>query len=317
MKRVVLFAVAVWSIFACSETFKGDQRMPAGQAMVASQVFQESTAKLDSYWYKGLAEISSYELIQNRYRDEHPGEAIMIFVTEDFLTDKQVKNDNYTNPNSISILKNNMVRKFPTGVYDYSMMTSVFTPANPNQYPHTLKVTTSSQEWCGHTFMQINKHKENFSIQLNSYFESEGDQQLEAPIAILEDELYNRIRINPDNLPSGSINIYPSTMVLRLMHLPFEPVKANCALMEYEGEDFEGNELKAYTVQYPALNRQLTIVFESEAPYEIVGWKDTYPSAFDKKIRTTSAKRKKTILSPYWQKNSLLDMSLRAELELD
>jgi len=59
--------------------------------------------KLDDYWYQGKAEISSYQLEQARYSDVHPGEAVLVFVTEDFLTDKQVKNDNYTNKNSALI----------------------------------------------------------------------------------------------------------------------------------------------------------------------------------------------------------------------
>ncbi len=50
------------------------------------------TDKLSDYWYQGKAEITSYTLLQNRYKDVHPGSAVLVFVTEDFLTDKQVKN---------------------------------------------------------------------------------------------------------------------------------------------------------------------------------------------------------------------------------
>ena len=59
----------------------------------------------------------------------------MIFVTEDFLTEKQVKNDHYKNPKSVSILKNNQISKFPTGIYDYSIMKSVFTPIDIKEFP--------------------------------------------------------------------------------------------------------------------------------------------------------------------------------------
>ena len=86
--------------------------------------------KLDKYWFQGKGEINVYELQQNRYNAVHPGQAVLIFVTEDFLTDKQVKNDNYRNPNSTPILKTNFLNRFTTGLYDYSLMTSVFTPTN-------------------------------------------------------------------------------------------------------------------------------------------------------------------------------------------
>ena len=46
-----------------------------------------------SYWFQGKAELTSYTLSQARYGELHPGEAILIFVTEDFSRKKQVKLD--------------------------------------------------------------------------------------------------------------------------------------------------------------------------------------------------------------------------------
>jgi hypothetical protein len=54
-------------------------------------------------WYAGVAEITRYELKQARYRDVHTGDAVLIFVTEDFLTDKQVKHERGDGP-STSVL---------------------------------------------------------------------------------------------------------------------------------------------------------------------------------------------------------------------
>ena len=316
MKRIVLFAIAVWGIFACSESFRSDTRNE-GEVVSVVQSIDSPSAKLSEYWYQGKAEITSYQLAQNRYQDVHPGEAIMIFVTEDFLVDKQVKNERYQNPNTTSVLKNNQLRKFPTGIYDYQMMTSVFTPANPNEYPYSLKVTSSAQEWCGQAFMQVNYKDKHYVMQLNSYFEGEGDQSQKAELAILEDEIYNRIRINPANLPKGEIAIYPSSMVLRLLHLPFKPVQAEATTNVYTGHDIVGDELSVYQITFPSLGRTLEIVYETKAPYEIAGWVDAYPSVFDRKVRKTIAQRKKTVLAPYWQQNGLSDMKLREALELD
>ncbi len=40
----------------------------------------------NSYWYKGTAEITSYQLSQVRYGEVHKGTAVHIFVTENFLS---------------------------------------------------------------------------------------------------------------------------------------------------------------------------------------------------------------------------------------
>ncbi len=275
------------------------------------------TDKLSDYWYQGKAEITSYSLLQNRYKDVHPGSAVLVFVTEDFLTDKQVKNDNYTNPNSIPILKMNRVEAFPTGLYDYHIMTSTFTPAEPAVNPNTLKVTNSTTEWCGQVFTQLNYNKGYYKSQSFSYFENEGDQSTKVKAALLEDEILNRIRMNPQALPTGKVDMLPSTTYIRLTHKPFEKVTATNTMAAYEGDEFEGEELMVYTIEYPSFDRVLEIVFEREAPYEIAGWKDTYPSMFDRQPRSSIAKRKKSLMNAYWSKNSLSDMALRAELGLD
>ena len=54
------------------------------RAAALSQEFKD-------YWYSGEAELTRYELEQARYGEIHRGDAVLIFVTEDFRTDKQVK----------------------------------------------------------------------------------------------------------------------------------------------------------------------------------------------------------------------------------
>lgn len=274
-----------------------------------------SADRMDKYWYQGKAEISHYELKQNRYSDLHDGYAVAIFVTEDFLTDKQVKNDNYSNPNSIPIFKLNLLKKFPTGIYDYSIMTSVFTPVQTTEYPQTLKVTNTNQDWCGHTFMQLNYRDNQYQSQVRSYFEAEGDQDKALPYSILEDELMSRIRMNPDALPTGKQQILPSTAFLRLKHQPTQAVEASAELSDYAGKDFKGKALRAYSLKFPRLQRTLEIVFQAKAPYIIEGWTDTYPEGGE--VRTTIARRTNTVLEPYWKMNGTEDLSARAALGIE
>lgn len=300
--------------YAIKETGKNSnitQGLPSDTTPVA---VAENT--LSNYWFQGKAEISRYDLRQSRYGHIHNGDAVMVFVTEDFLTDKQVKNESYTNPNTVLVLKNNAVRKFTTGIYEYSMMNSVFTPVATGAYPHSLKLTNTVQEWCGHTYTQFNFKDNQYHVQSNSYFENEADQTFKLPVCVLEDELFNRIRINPESLPVGKFEMIPGAMYLRMVHIDPAPVKVEASVESYTGKAFKGEQLKAYTLQMPELSRELTIVFENRSPYLIAGWSDRFPPAKGKEALTTEARRTHTVLTDYWKQNSPDFLYMRGKLGL-
>ena len=270
---------------------------------------------LDDYWYQGTAEINTYELQQARYGELHPGTASVIFVSEDFLTDKQVKNDNYSNPNSTPIIKTNLFRRFVTGIYDYSVMSSVFTPTKTDEQPHTLKVTTSMQDWCGQSFTQLNYDGGGeWNAQLRSYFEAEADQNLSIGADFLEDELFNRIRSGWQDLPTGEFRLIPSTAYLLMMHKPYADHPATLSLGDYAGDDFSGENLKSYRVAYTGLSRTLNIVFDAAPPYVIRGWTETVSSRG--KELTSVATLTHQVQTPYWSQNSVGDQPRREELGL-
>lgn len=266
------------------------------------------------YWYQGKAEISSYQLEQARYGAMHDGKAVLIFVTEDFSEKKHVKLDNPSEAgnDAVKVLKLNLLKKFNTGIYPYSMMSSVFTPVNHQEYPHSLKITTTSQEWCGHTFTQLNLDGNKINAYLYSYFESEGDQQVDLKAALLEDEIWNLIRLNPEMLPTGSIKIIPGTMYQRLSHKELKVEEATAALRE------NGKEA-AYILNYPGLERTLQINFEKDFPHKITAWEETYMSGFGKNAKklTSRAVLDKTIMTDYWTQNLPEDSVLRKELNLE
>lgn len=256
----------------------------------------------NNYWYQGNAEISTYELSENRYGELRNGTATLIYVTEDFVPKKQVKADR-TNPENKAVLKLNTVKKFNTGVYPYSIMQSTFLPLK--EKVHAMKITTSIQEWCGQTFMQLN-NKENFEIKAFSYFESEGDQTLNLPKTYTENELWSLIRLNGlKSLPVGEMDLLPSFEYFRLNH---KEVKSYKAVIESNTKDG----LVDYTVSYPKLNRKLTITFQEKTPYIIESWSDQIGNK-----KPSTAKRIVTKKLPYWQQNSLKFESLRNELGLE
>ena len=213
------------------------------------------------YWYAGKAEINSYNLEQSRYGEIRKGDAIMVFVSEDFSKSKQVKLDypKQAARDAVSVLKLNLLKKFKTGIYDYSVMQSVFTPIDVKSFPNTLKTTFSSQEWCGHVFSQINLDKNGgYRLTDFSYFESEGDTDRKLKNALLEEELWTRIRINPESIPTGQVKLIPSQSFARLNH---QQPDVTSARVEVVKKTESASELK---VEYLHINRSVTINFESE-----------------------------------------------------
>ena len=259
------------------------------------------------YWYNGTAEITSYSLEQARYGEIREGNAVMIFVTEPFLPGLQVKADTKDSSN-IPVLKLNATKNYITGIYPYSIMTSSFYPVYDNQ--HALKVSFSSQEWCGHVFAQLN-NRNDFEIMSHSYFGSEADQDYHLSKANLENEIWNKIRINPADLPIGELTMIPSLEFIRLSHKELKAYKAITNLTEADG-------LNTYEINYPDLERNLKINFRSEFPYTIESWVDTYKDGFGEKAKTLSSKATiiNRITTPYWQQNSNKDLSLRDSLGL-
>jgi len=262
---------------------------------------QQLSDEFKMYWFNGKAEISSYKLEQARYGEMHEGNAILIFVTEDFLPEVQVKADRQNSEN-IGLLKLNATKNFTTGIYPYHIMQSTFYPISNNY--HALKVTSSIQEWCGQVYSQINNRGQ-FEVLSHSYFEGEADEQFNLDESILENELFNQLRINPKSLPTGDISIIPSLEYLRLKHRPIKLYQAKAQLTD-----------STYTVYYPDLKRTLEFNFKTEFPYTIEAFKESYPDGASDTILTTTAQRINTILEPYWQKNKPENSYLRAQLGL-
>ena len=268
-----------------------------------------------SYWFQGNAEITSYDLKQARYGEIRNGEAVLVFVTEDFLLQKQVKKESSTSEKASSVLKLNFVRKFPTGIYDYSMMTSTFTPIHDGIKYSPLKLTSSSQEWCGHSWLQLNQLKDSgYKVKSFSYFEAEGDETKELSDVVLEDGLLASIRINPDNILTGEQKILPSAHYLRFAHQPIKAYKASVAKLVNKDDRFKGENLQVLKVTYPELNRNIEIIYEKDFPHYIVGWKEKRDS-WGKELETIATVKGK-LKSAYWGQNSVEDNYLRDSLLL-
>lgn len=306
LKRIIKAEILFWVIIglltilsSCKkETSTKDLTSNFETRLATNESFnkKELSQEFKNYWYAGEAEITSYKLEQARYGEIHEGTAVLVYVTEDFSPNKQVKADRKS-PENIPVLKLNATKKFNTGIYPYSIMQSTFYPVSNNK--HAIKVSSSIQEWCGQVYSQLN-NKDQFEIMSHSYFESEADEHFKLEKTILENELWAQLRINPKSLPTGNLQIIPSFEYIRLRHKPIKAYHATATLTN-----------NSYSITYPDLDRVLTINFNSNFPYDILSWEESIGNL------TTKATRLKTIKSAYWSKNRNKDEVLRDTLQLN
>ncbi|NKI26901.1 septum formation inhibitor Maf [Arenibacter sp. 6A1] len=304
---LLVFSVLLTS---CNQTSKKEDKnieATAKREKAPTKPIAQRSEEFKKYWYGGTAEITSYTLEQARYGEIREGSAVLVYVTEPFFADQQVKADEH-HPDNIPVLKLNSTKNFLTGIYPYSVMNSSFYPVSDQQ--HAIKLSTTVQEWCGHVYVQLN-NREHFDVASFSYFASEGDQKIQLAKTHLENEIWNKIRIDPNNLPLGTITMIPSMEYLRFSHQELKAYEATASINDDIGQ-------KTYTLHYPKLERTLRITFNTAFPYYIEGWTESYKSGFgpNAQILTSKASKIKTLNRAYWKENQNRHVFLRDSLGL-
>lgn len=305
MNSYPLLTIAATLIAQMTTCGAGTSKMEEVQNSPATVAPSEG---FSGYWYQGKAEVNRYALTQARYGELRNGDAIMVFVTEDFLVNEQVKFEGGSKGPKTGVLKLNWIERFNAGIYDYSLMTSVFSPVD--QTP-ALKVTCSVQDWCGQAFVQLNHRKDGYRMESRSYFEQEGDEDKEIGKVWLEDAFWNQIRIDPTKLPIGKVKLLPSVRYLRLMHKPHEAVDANATVQAQV-------DTTIYAINFPTLERDMTIKYATNEPHTIFGWSETSMDGHGTNAQklTSVATLTHQVMEPYWGLNSNADDSLRSKLGL-
>ncbi len=269
-------------------------------------------------WGDGKAELSGYRLQLPRYGQPRAGTLVLIYVTEDFSDRLRVKADPGRHPPSdvYPVLKLNAIRKFQTGIYDYSVMTSVFARVDfaAGERPFPLrKLSLSSQEWCGQVYHQVlplapaaGATTVAWQSTSHSYFDGEADDQRtllvpagNAPV-VAEDELPILLRSYAQRrelLAPGAqrtVTFLPSLMRARLLHQPLVFTTATISrlgttlpLKTAAGEFL----VTTYTVIIAGGDRG-TFHFAARPPYQLVHYK--WESGEEATLLGTTR-------LPYWQ----------------
>ncbi len=257
----------------------------AAPAPAASPTFGDA---FWSHWGDGRAEVATYDLEFPRYGEVRTGTAVAIFVTETFSDEARVKADPGRHPASdeFPVMKLNLAQDFPTGLYDYQLMTSAFwglTERDGRAPGWPAKVTFSSQEWCGHVFHELLPRGDLIRSISHSYFDGEGDQdtRLEWPRdSLLEDGLFLWARgFATPGLEPGEARTAPLLRGAEIVRMRHRPLAWETATLSRAAQPT--------TVEVPAgtfrvetrevridgeIPRRWTIHVEAESPHRIVQW---------------------------------------------
>jgi uncharacterized protein YaaQ len=293
----VIFALLL-SIFltSCEEKSKLETK-----AEISKNTIVDEDVK--KYWYNGLAEITSYELTQQRYGEDRKGKAVLIYVTEDFDAQELVKADQKKEGN-FPVLKLNSTKDFTTGIYPYHIIQSSFLPMQANE--KIAKVSASIQEWCGQSYMQIEQRDE-LEVSIHSYFQKIGNTNFNIKSELTENGIWNKLRLFPGKIQTGELQMIPSLEYLRLFNLPVEAYQANVSQEKITSQ-------MVTKIEYVDLKRALTITQDAQFPYSIESWEETWTK--QDSSYTTKATKIKQIRIDYWNKNQNKHHFLRDTLQL-
>ncbi len=127
----------------------------------------------DPVWDDGNAEVAEYRGEQVVYGEPRPHTYHLVTVKEDFNTEYYAKADwPYGQKPVLTVLKQNQVATIETPNYPYHYMTSVF--FDRNDVGGAVKMTVSSQEWCGQTSKEFQLWHEVPIMRWSSYWDGEG-----------------------------------------------------------------------------------------------------------------------------------------------
>lgn len=260
----------------------------------------------NSFWSDGKAELDGYRTTRNRYGEDRNGTLVLIYVKEPFSEAQRIKADpGHPASDVFDVLKLNVVEDFQTGIYDYNLMSSIFSQFSARagrRAGAAVKIVFSNQEWCGAVFEELLIDPSAVRQKRFSYFGGEGDQDQKLSLpegGLFLDEIPILVRQFPSAFlqpgESKKAPIFPQLTHARLIHKPADWAQGTISrgdkpkTIEVPAGKFE---VETWTVE--AHGDTWTYLVEKTHPHRIILW--TGPSAFRAEL-TGSARL------PYWELN--------------
>jgi len=256
----ICITLAIIYAFAQKATIFQQETKPKVAAIVA--VNHERNKTFIDYWKNGKIENIKYKLKEDS-----------ISIGEGILTFSINYVEGVNKSDSIQTLHSDFKGEIHQENDNYSGMTSTYLPLNLTIRPHAVKVLNSVQEPAGNSFIALLQIPKYYEIVAKNTFKEKTKAHFVLERKNLEDELWAKIRMNPDDLPLGDIEMIPSFAYWQSVRKSPNIYEAKAELKEYMEKEFKGKKLKIYSLDYLDLKRKLSIVFEAEFPFEIVGWR--------------------------------------------
>ncbi|MBD3420466.1 MAG: hypothetical protein GF398_10145 [Chitinivibrionales bacterium] len=277
-----------------------------------------SADQFNNLWYDGNAELSTYVLKEKRYGEMRDGVRIMVFVTEPLRLSTKIKPDSkIPDEEKIKVIKLNDLRKFVTGVYDYSAMTSVFAAVEEKpDIPQgsTVKVASTMQEWCGTVFDRMRRDGDAYQGVLYSYFESEGETTYafkHQNSVESEDNLWLLVRELQGPIleigESKQMRLIPSQWHIRKTHTDHRIVDATLRKERQTTLETAIGRKKAIVWSWTIDDAVTKVWVEAEYPHKILKFSEP-----DGSHGSISA----SVREPYWKLHRNKDLPLRKKLAL-
>jgi|GEM_PF-5410615 len=272
----------------------------------------ETNKKIDNLWFDSKAEVASYDLTLLKYNEYKKGVDSLIFVTEEFDKKLLVKADTIKKDN-LKILKLNHIRKFNTGIYDYTIMRSVFNSLENDDFLKLIKMTQNSIEWCGNYQESLYLKNKNYIKNINSYFQTENIQsfKIKDNEIVFEDSLLSLVKFNKDLNQNKVYKIFRSSFNNKSQRIENKTEKLNLTIRDKEinvkNKKYNGTE---YIFQNK--NFKYLIFINNSKNREIVLWE-----IYDKLTLIEKASLRFSNRIDYWNRLKNADLELRKEYKVE
>jgi hypothetical protein len=218
----------------------------------------------NALWDDGQAEVATYDASRIVYGKARPHTARLITVYEDLTKEFYTKADwPYGQKPILPVLKQIYLATIPTANYDYQYMTSTF--VDRGEFGRTVKLTVSSQDWCGLTTKAFELWGNKPRMVYTSYWDGEGTGVRELGSNLddhFEEDLFLNLRALPfkDGL-RAAFWLYPPQTTPRAQ----DPRAVPAALTVAPGNEMwivvvearDGRELRyEFATEYPHVLRK-------------------------------------------------------------
>lgn len=253
----------------------------------------------DTHWDQGKAEYQSYTGSVTKYNEKRNSEHLMIIIKENFDEKKNVK----SNKGKKEVIKYNYLSRIPTGTYDYRQMMSMFFDRESGE---VIKFTMSSQDGCGHTYMEYNKAFKDNTLHYYSYMDDQGkiNEKLPKKDFVFYDSLpvYLRFKLEKaDKKKEFKFNIDLLSSLIRNKYRKPVLQKAEVSVQRSDVGSSDKTGFSKYIVTVTTKKGTDRYIFGGNYPYMLLEWE---------KSNGDKLSLNKTFFIDYWNKKSVEDSKI-------